>query len=68
MIHTTKEKLEKGQILASEVIKTVNRCRDSEMTDEEKVYHLDNIASLARDVSACSEEYNENEDVSGLGC
>ncbi len=67
MRHTTEQRLEKSKILAEEVLKTVERCK-TEMTDKEKLYHLDQIAALASDVICDTNQYDEKEDVSGLGC
>ena len=65
MFHTDEEKIEKGNTLALEVLKTVEKCRQETMTEEEKAYHLSQIEALARDC-VCG-QYNEKDDIGILG-
>ena len=64
MGHTERQRLEKGQTLAEQVLKAVEKCRDNDMSEDEKFYHLSQIEALARDVTADCGQYNKDDDMS----
>jgi len=67
-MHSKEERLEKGEILANEVLRAVEKCRSETMTEEEKIYHLEQIEALARDC-VCGQYDKSDEDAPfGGGC
>jgi hypothetical protein len=52
MLHEKDEILKVAQVMSSKILKLQSMCKDGKLDDEMKCHHLDDIAALARMVTA----------------
>jgi len=68
MKHTIEQRLEKAEVLAKQTLILEEMCKDKDTDEQIKEYQLAQVASLARDVTCDTQQYDKSEDLDPFGC
>lgn len=67
MSHSVEQRLEKANVLARQSLILEEMCQDPDTDEQIKEYQLSQVAALARDVCADTNQYDKNDDVDPIG-